>query len=175
MRPHSVTCAPTVGGCAGVVGPEFFLAASRKHTEAGKAVEILPKGVAVKLSEGVRYVDHTGIERDHIRARWWELPDPEIGYDWLAFPHNPDIPALPVKAESFEQIPGYALDAPPLFFGHYLKPGESRCPQSATTSPASIMRQRRTARSSLTAGKRKLSSTLSITSHPLKADGGVAR
>ena len=28
-------------------------------------------------------------------------------------------------AESFGQIPGYTLEAPPLFFGHYLKPGGS--------------------------------------------------
>jgi hypothetical protein len=105
--------------------PEFFLAASGKHTEVGEAVETLLKGVEVKLPEGVRYQDHTGTERDHIRARWWELPDAEIGYDRLVFPHNPDIPAVPVKAESFEQIPGYPLDAPPVFFGHYLKPGAS--------------------------------------------------
>jgi hypothetical protein len=53
------------------------------------------------------------------------LPDSDIGYDGLVFPHNPTIPADPVRPESFEQIPGYPLDAPPVFFGHYLKPGKS--------------------------------------------------
>ncbi len=59
------------------------------------------------------------------RVRWWELPDSGIGYDGLVFPINPSIPSDPVRAESFAQIPGYALDAPPVFFGHYLKPADS--------------------------------------------------
>lgn len=105
--------------------PEFFLAASNKHTEEGEALEVLLKGVEVALPDDVRFTDHTGASRGNIRARWWELPDSGIGYDQLVFPHNPAIPAAPVKAESFAQIPGYPIDAPPVFFGHYLKPGKS--------------------------------------------------
>jgi hypothetical protein len=105
--------------------PDFFQAASNKHTEEGEALETLLKGVEVELPDGIRYKDHTGISRGNIRARWWELPDRNIGYDRLVFPPNPDIPAQPVQAESFDQIPGYPLEAPPVFFGHYLKPGES--------------------------------------------------
>jgi hypothetical protein len=105
--------------------PEFFLAASNKHTEEGEALEVLLKGVEVELPDGIRFTDHTGASRGNIRARWWELPDSDISYDRLVFPHNPAIPASPVKAESFTQIPGYPIDAPPVFFGHYLKPGKS--------------------------------------------------
>ncbi len=102
--------------------PEFFLAASNKNTAEGEAVEILLKGIEVELPDGVRFTDHTGASRGNIRARWWELPDSTIGYDRLVFPHNPAIPPTPVHAESFAQIPGYPLDAPPVFFGLYLKP-----------------------------------------------------
>jgi len=105
--------------------PEFFLAASNKYTEEGEALETLLKGVEVELPDGIRFTDHTGASRGNIRARWWELPDSNIGYDGLVFPHNPAIPAAPVRVESFEQIPGYPIDAPPVFFGHYLKPGTS--------------------------------------------------
>lgn len=105
--------------------PDFFLAASNKHTEVGEAVEVLLKGVEVELPDGIRFTDHTGASRGNIRARWWELPNADIGYDQLVFPHNPAIPADLVRPESFDQIPGYPLEAPPVFFGHYLKPGGS--------------------------------------------------
>lgn len=105
--------------------PKFFLAASNKDTEEGEALETLLKGVEVELPGDIRFTDHTGASRGNIRARWWELPDADIGYDGLVFPHNPAIPSAKVKSESFEQIPGYHLDAPPVFFGHYLKPGNS--------------------------------------------------
>jgi hypothetical protein len=105
--------------------PKFFLAASNKHTEEGEALETLLKGVEVELPVGVGFTDHTGASRRNIRARWWELPDSGIGYDGLVFPSNPAIPSAPVRAEAFAQIPGYALDAPPVFFGHYFKPADS--------------------------------------------------
>lgn len=105
--------------------PKFFLAASNKHTEEGEALETLLKGVEVELPDGVGFMDHTKAWRNNIRARWWELPDSGIGYDGLVFPSNLSIPSDPVRAESFDQIPGYALDAPPVFFGHYFKPADS--------------------------------------------------
>ena len=103
----------------------FFLAASDKNSPEGEALEVLLKGVEIELPAGVGFMDHTGASRANIRARWWELPDSGIGYDGLVFPSNPAIPANPVRAESFAQIPGYAVDAPPVFFGHYFKPTDS--------------------------------------------------
>lgn len=102
--------------------PEFFLAAADKTTPAGDAMEVLLKGVEVDLPEGVTFTDHTGTLRKNMRARWWELPSSDINYDQLVFPANPAIPSLPVKEESFAQIPGYAMYEIPVFFGHYLKP-----------------------------------------------------
>jgi len=105
--------------------PDFFLACSTKRSHEGEAIEILLKGIEVELPIGSQFTDHTGIARGNIRARWWELPDSHIGYDGLVFPANPAIPADPVSEESFAQIPGYAMDAPPVFFGHYFKPANS--------------------------------------------------
>jgi hypothetical protein len=104
---------------------KFFLAASNKHTEEGEALEILLKGVEVELPIGVRFADHSGASRRNIRTCWWKLPDSGIGYDGLVFPANPSIPTDLVSEESFAQIQGYALDAPPVFFGHYFKPADS--------------------------------------------------
>lgn len=105
--------------------PDFFLAASAKHTTEGKALETLLKGVEVKLPDGIRFKDHSGACRGNIRARWWELPNGGIGYDGLVFPANPAIPAERVSEESFSKIPGYNPDSPPVFFGHYFKPAHS--------------------------------------------------
>ena len=104
---------------------EFFVAASDKSTPEGEAMETLLKGVEVRLPDGIRFTDHTGASRSNIRARWWELPNGGIGYDGLVFPPNPAIPDEPVGEEAFAEIPGYAPDAPPVFFGHYFKPGRS--------------------------------------------------
>lgn len=103
----------------------FFLAAAHMRNPEGEALEVLLKGIEVELPDGVNFTDHTGILRNSMRARWWELPGSGIGYDELVFPANPDIPNDRVRAESFAQIPGYPLDAPPVFFGHYFKPGDS--------------------------------------------------
>jgi predicted phosphodiesterase len=103
----------------------FLLAASDKRNPEGEALEVLLKGVEVELPDGVKYTDHTGAIRGTIRARWWELPDRDIGYDGLVFPANPAIPNDRVRPEAFAQIWGYPLDAPPVFFGHYFKPGDS--------------------------------------------------
>ena len=102
--------------------PRFFLAASDKSTPEGEALEVLLKGIEVDLPEGITFIDHTGAERRNMRARWWELPKPDISYDQLVFPANPDIPSVPVREEAFEQIPGYGLYEKPVFFGHYFKP-----------------------------------------------------
>lgn len=101
---------------------EFFLAACDKSTPDGEAMETLLKGVEVGLPDGVSFQDHTGSFRTAIRVRWWELPDREISYDQLVFPENDLIPAVKVDEEVFQQFPGYANDAPPVFFGHFLKP-----------------------------------------------------
>jgi len=102
--------------------PGFFLAAADKRTAEGGILEILLKGVEISLPTGVGFTDHAGVHRTEIRVRWWELPDREIRYDQLVFPENDEIPAVKVDEGVFQQFPGYANDAPPVFFGHFFKP-----------------------------------------------------
>ena len=103
----------------------FFIAASDKSHPDGKAMEILLKGIEIELPDDVIYTDPQGNRRDHIRVRWWELPQNGMCYNELVFPANPMIPDDPVSEESFAQIPSYPVNSPPVFFGHYLKPAIS--------------------------------------------------
>ena len=103
----------------------FFMAAADKRNPEGEALETLLKGIEIDLPTGRSFVDHTGIARANMRARWWELPAPGIRYDGLVFPANPQIPNDPVEKDGFAPIPGYPLDAVPVFFGHYFKPADA--------------------------------------------------
>jgi hypothetical protein len=104
---------------------DFLVASADQSSPEGMAVEAVLKGVEVPLPEGSFFITPVGSRKHEIRVRWWELPDSGIGYDGLVFPINPSIPSDPVSTESFAQIPGYPLDASPVFFGHYLKPADS--------------------------------------------------
>lgn len=104
---------------------DFLLAASSKVEPEGEALETPLKGVEIDLPEGISYSDHTGVVRNNMSAKWWELPVEGIRFDELVFPANPDIPNAPVEMDSFAKIPSYPIDAPPVFFGHYFKPADS--------------------------------------------------
>jgi len=112
-------------GSRSLVDDAFLLAAYDKNCPEGVAVETLLCGAEVDLPAGITFTDHTGRVRSNMRACWWELPTSGIRYDQLVFPPHTEIPDDPVSEESFGRIPGYASDAPPVFFGHYLKPAQS--------------------------------------------------
>ena len=103
----------------------FLLATSDPKTPEGAALEILLKGIEVALPGDLQFADPSGDARKNIRVRWWQLPAREMGYDKLVFPTNPAIPNRQVEHTVFAGIPGYPPDAPPVFFGHYLKPADS--------------------------------------------------
>ncbi|RYD31918.1 MAG: diadenosine tetraphosphatase [Verrucomicrobiaceae bacterium] len=103
----------------------FFLAAASEKTPEGEAVEVLLRGLTLELPDGVRFQDHAKVLRNRIRARWWEHPGAGTSYDQLIFPVDSAIPAAPVSADLLALVPGYPADAPPVFFGHYLKAADS--------------------------------------------------
>ena len=63
--------------------------------------------------------------RHHFRARWWEAPDDGIDCHDLVFPANPAIPKIPVDPSARGLFSPYPVRDVPVFFGHYLKPGDS--------------------------------------------------
>ena len=103
----------------------FFLAASDKGTPEGDALETLLKGVEVPLPHPYSFTDHTKAVRHHFRARWWDAPDDGIDCHDLVFPANPAIPKIPVDSSARGLFSPYPVGDVPVFFGHYLKPGNS--------------------------------------------------
>jgi len=99
--------------------------ASDESTTTGAAVKAVLKGIEVPLPKGVSYQDHVGEKRCKFRARWWERPDTGVTYRQLSFPDSDDIPDTPLKKDSLDFTQPHAEDAPPVFFGHYLKPADS--------------------------------------------------
>lgn len=104
--------------------PAFLKAVADRSTPEGEALEVLLKGIELPIPGGGSFVDHTGSERHHFRVRWWENPGDGVVCRDLVFPANREMPGLPMDPEDLADLPSYPEDAPPLFFGHYLKPPE---------------------------------------------------
>jgi hypothetical protein len=87
-----------------------------RHTSEGKAVDYILKGPEYKLNDGTVVVDKEGVERDHVRAKWW-IP---------IRPGMPHVEAAMVAGEIRGEgrvpdgfnLPGYDSKSP-VFFGHY--------------------------------------------------------
>jgi len=105
--------------------PDQFFACVDKNTPEGEAVETLLKGIEVPLPEPHFFLDHTGTPRKQFRARWWELPHEGMHGGELVFPANHQIKPVPITEEARRMFRPYPADAPPVFFGHYLKPADS--------------------------------------------------
>ena len=108
--------------------PDFLEATARGYKtgdEDGLAIERLLKGIEAPLPAGESFKDHTGTERTDFRVRWWENPEPGITCHDLVFPAASDFTTAPATEEALATIPGYPVDAPPLFIGHYFKPADA--------------------------------------------------
>lgn len=104
---------------------DFLRRCADKHSREGQAIEVLLKGVEVPLPEPHTFLDSNRIARDMIRARWWEDPRQTPSCRDLVFPPNATIPDAPADPATFPLFAPYDPAAPPVFFGHYFKPGGS--------------------------------------------------
>lgn len=108
---------------SGRINNEVLIAASTKGSTTFKAIEVLLKGVEVKLPLNNFFEDSMGKRRDNIRVRWWQQNVATFG-DAL-IPGGLDmgaVGALPMT----ETLPGYSSSAPPCFIGHYQLTGEPK-------------------------------------------------
>lgn len=109
--------------CSGRIDNEVLIAASTKGTATYKAIEVLLKGVEVKLPLNKSFKDSMGKRRDNIRVRWWQKNVGTFGE--AVIPVGLDIGTagtLPMN----EAMPGYSSSAPPCFIGHYQLTGEPK-------------------------------------------------
>ena len=108
---------------SGRMDNDVLIAASTPGSAIHKAVEVLLKGVEVKLPLNKFFEDSMGKRRDNIRVRWWQQNLATFGE--AVIPGGLDIgaaAALPMA----EVMPGYASAAPACFIGHYQLTGEPK-------------------------------------------------
>ena len=108
---------------SGRINNEVLIAASTKGSTTFKAIEVLLKGVEVKLPLNNFFEDSMGKRRDNIRVRWWQKNVATFG-DAL-IPGGLDIGAVGALPMT-ETLPGYSNSAPPCFIGHYQLTGEPK-------------------------------------------------
>lgn len=98
----------------------FLRGAFAKHTPLWDAVEGLTKGMEVPLPPGWSFTDNHGIERRHVRTRWWDSAGGSYRDVALLPEHQRHrLPDLPLAAGL--AVP--PVTGSPVFVGHYWMPG----------------------------------------------------
>lgn len=90
---------------------------ANKETELFEAIEVLLKGLEVKLPEGIVFFDAYGHERTNIRTKWWQTGQ-DITFKNMALAPPSVIKQIPEKSPKQNVLPGYD-GMKPVFVGHY--------------------------------------------------------
>ena len=92
---------------------------SVKDSLAYETISRLVNGPEALLPVGYEHKTADGTMRPEFRVKWW-LDLKGLTCREAIFPDSPEIPELPPR-----DVPktGYAVDAPPSFFGHYARKG----------------------------------------------------
>ena len=105
----------------GILTEEQIVTSAKPNTSLYKAVEIVCKGLEVKLPTGSSFLDKDGTERHDIRVKWWENPEDKT-YKQMSV-----ISDIKMKKKTFEMpMNHYTSDNVPVFFGHYWLQGIPR-------------------------------------------------
>jgi hypothetical protein len=89
---------------------------SRKGHWAYEAIEIICKGLEVRLPEGFSFKDKEGKVRTEVRVRWWQEDLSTYRIAAIGPPGEMQmIPDEPMPAE----WQGHRYSGPPVLFGHY--------------------------------------------------------
>ncbi|MCU7835896.1 MAG: metallophosphoesterase [gamma proteobacterium symbiont of Taylorina sp.] len=99
------------------ISEEFIKKSSQKGTIEYNAIEVLLKGLEIKLPDGNSFKDKDGHIRHKIRVKWW-LNDAETYYDY-ALVHKAAMTSISKeKLLKDKIIPAYS-GTKAVFFGHY--------------------------------------------------------
>jgi hypothetical protein len=97
---------------------EIWVKASTKGTAEYKAIEVLLKGIEIKLPNNETFLDAGKHKRDAIRVKWWETGAKT--YRDYALVHKEAIQTISENSLSGNKIvPEYLETEKPVFFGHY--------------------------------------------------------
>ncbi len=105
------------------LNPELLRRSVIKDGPEFEHCETLMKGTEADLPEGFFFTDKEDIVRTRVRLKWW-LGAKGRTYNQLCMPQSDIVPHVIVPETVHTLCPGYAADAPPLFFGHYWLPFE---------------------------------------------------
>lgn len=101
--------------------PEAWAQTSRKGSVGYNAVEILLKGLEIRLPDGYFFYDKDNNPRHDIRTRWWA--EGTASYRELAMVPEDQIHRIPDDIQvRAGQLPGYDGEKP-VFVGHYWMKG----------------------------------------------------
>jgi Calcineurin-like phosphoesterase len=111
-----------------ILNEELLHRSTVKDTPEFRHCDILLKGAEAELPEGGFLRDKEQNTRTKMRLRWWLSARGRTYRDLcMPLPNQTDNVPHEVVPGSVEALcPGYADDAPPLFFGHYWLPFEEK-------------------------------------------------
>lgn len=103
-----------------VMDDAFLHAAYREGSLEWQAMEGLTKGLEIPLPAGYSFTDHGGVERFHVRARWWlESPGSYRDVAIVSKDQRESMPELPLPPDYV----GAPAQGSPVFVGHYWMEG----------------------------------------------------
>lgn len=103
----------------------LLIESAKRGTKAYCAVETCLKGMEIALATPHSFRDHTGTERNRIRARWWDGKLKALRAKDLLFPPDASFDDCPIAPEAVTGLPGYEFSEKPLFIGHYYKAADA--------------------------------------------------
>lgn len=106
---------------------ESWVFAARQGTEAYEAVEVILKGLEIRLPRDMHFLDKEGNPRHHIRSRWWQ--GGATTYQQTAIVPPEAMASMPDGDIPADLLPGYD-GKKPLFLGHYWMQAEKPVPLS---------------------------------------------
>lgn len=103
---------------------DFLMMAEEADTQLHQAIENVLKGPELKLPVGHFILDKASHRRESVRIKWYESGVGRTYREYhLGSDEVPDVPINPTDLMKFEY---YAMDAVPVFVGHYWLTGTPR-------------------------------------------------
>lgn len=102
---------------------DFLHAAYDRGSPEWAAMEGLTKGLEIRLPDGHSFRDHAGVERRHVRTRWWlEAPRTYRDVAITGTDRDHEVPDHPLP----DDFTGGSFEGAPVFVGHYWMTGTPR-------------------------------------------------
>ncbi len=89
-------------------------------SELSKSINILTKGVNLKLPSDLKVVNNKGVVPREFRIAWWETPIDKTFYE-MSFESKFKLPAYTIPKEIIPKTYFYSGNKPIVFFGHYCR------------------------------------------------------